>query len=192
MIEARHFILMAMMLPLLGCAGKGSGHENTKAEATMSEDSTYRIVVTSGAFKEGEMIPSKFTCDGPDISPPLSWAAPPELTKSLAIIADDPDAPMGTWVHWVIFNIPANTRGLEESVPPSDSLPDGSRQGKNDFRKYGYGGPCPPRGTHRYYFKLYALDTMLALRPGCSSSELLKAMDGHIVGRGVLMGKYSH
>jgi len=148
------------------------------------------IKIKSTAFKEGGMIPSKYTCDGADISPPLSWDSVPEGTKSLALICDDPDAPMGTWVHWVIFNIPPDTRELPENVPPQKTLANGAKQGINDFRKIGYGGPCPPGGTHRYYFKLYALDTGINLEAGATKSQLLKAMEGHILAEGQLMGKY--
>ena len=148
------------------------------------------IKMNSTAFKEGEMIPKRYTCDGEDISPPLSWDSVPEGTKSLALICEDPDAPRGTWVHWVIFNIPADTRGLDENIPPQKTLPSGARQGRNDFGRIGYGGPCPPSGTHRYYFKLYALDTVIDLKPGATKTELLKVMDGHIIAEGQLMGRY--
>ncbi len=149
------------------------------------------IRLTSPAFAEGERIPRKYTCDGEDVSPPLTWDNVPEGTKSFALICDDPDAPMGTWVHWVLFNLPPETRSLPEAVSPDKELPSGARQGTNDFRKIGYGGPCPPSGTHRYYFKLYALDTMLDLPAGCSKAQLLKAMEGHVLSEGQLMGRYS-
>lgn len=148
------------------------------------------IKINSTAFKEGGMIPKRYTCDGEDISPPLSWDSVPEGTKSLALICEDPDAPRGTWVHWVIFNIPADTRGLNENIPPQKTLPSGARQGRNGFGRIGYGGPCPPSGTHRYYFKLYALDTVIDLKPGATKAELLKVMDGHIIAEGQLMGRY--
>lgn len=144
----------------------------------------------SSAFEEGGMIPHKYTCDGEDVSPPLSWTGTPEGTKMIALINDDPDAPVGTWVHWVIFNIPASVRELPEDVPPQKELKDGARQGRNDFGRIGYGGPCPPRGTHRYYFKIYALDAVLSLPAGATKAELLMAMEGHIVAQGQLMGRY--
>jgi len=147
--------------------------------------------LTSSAFAQGAMIPKEYTCDGRDISPPLSWSEPPEKTQSFALIMDDPDAPMGTWVHWVIYNIPATVHTLREGVPPNADLPDGSRQGRNSWRRIGYGGPCPPSGTHRYFFKLYALDTMLGLAAGATKEELLKAMEGNILAQAELMGKYS-
>lgn len=148
------------------------------------------IKVKSPAFEEGGMIPEKYTCDGPDISPALEWEGVPAGSKTLALICDDPDAPMGTWVHWVIYNIPANTAKLDEDIPPLKELPSGTLQGINDFRRIGYGGPCPPGGTHRYFFKIYALDTELKLEAGASKSQLLKSMDGHILAQGQLMGKY--
>lgn len=148
------------------------------------------ITVTSTAFSEGGMIPSKYTCDGSDLSPPLSWSGTPAGTKSIALICDDPDAPVGTWVHWVVFNIPSDARGLPEGTTAAKGLPAGAKQGMNDFRKKDYGGPCPPGGTHRYYFKVYALDTMLQLKEGSTKAELLKAMEGHILAQGQLMGRY--
>ena len=145
----------------------------------------------SSAFTAGGMIPKKHTCDGPDVSPPLSWSDVPAGAKSLALIADDPDAPMGTWVHWVAWNIPPNARGLEEGVPKKDSLPNGMKQGTTDFRSIGYGGPCPPSGTHRYFFKLYALDTSLNLPPSTTKKDLEKALQGHLLQQVELMGKYA-
>jgi len=145
----------------------------------------------SSAFTAGEMIPKKYTCDGPDVSPPLSWSDVPAGAKSLALIADDPDAPMGTWVHWVAWNIPPNARGLEEGVPKKDSLPNGMKQGTTDFRSIGYGGPCPPSGTHRYFFKLYALDAPLRLKAGATKRDVEAAMQGHVVGTAQLMGTYA-
>ena len=128
----------------------------------------------STAFKDGEMIPGKYTCDGANVSPPLSWNALPTGTKSLGLICDDPDAPGGTWVHWVYYDIPPETTGLPENVASLQHPQSGGSQGKNDFRKIGYGGPCPPGGTHRYYFKIYALDAMLALPPGATKAQVLK------------------
>jgi Raf kinase inhibitor-like YbhB/YbcL family protein len=148
------------------------------------------IKITSSAFKESALIPPKYTCDGADISPPLQWDSVPEGTKSIALISDDPDAPMGTWVHWVLFNLPADTRELPENVPPDENLPGGARQGVSDFQRIGYGGPCPPSGTHRYFFKIYALDKELDLEAGASKPDLLNAMEGHILGQGQLIGKY--
>jgi len=149
-----------------------------------------RMELRSTAFDEGIMIPKKYTCDGQDISPPLTWTSVGDRTKTLALICDDPDAPGGTWVHWVIFNIPGDTRDLAEDVPPQNELPSGAKQGTNDFRNIGYGGPCPPGGIHRYYFKIYSLDSDLNLEAGATKAQLLRAMKGHILGEGQLMGKY--
>jgi Raf kinase inhibitor-like YbhB/YbcL family protein len=149
------------------------------------------LELTSDAFAEGDMIPSKYTGEEADVSPPLKWTDPPEGTKSLALIADDPDAPRGTWVHWVLFNLPAETRQLDEGVSKSRELPDGGRQGKNDFGNIGYGGPMPPRGKpHRYFFKLYALDTTVNLPPGVSKQNIADTMMGHVLAEAQLMGKY--
>lgn len=144
----------------------------------------------STAFAAGGMIPSKHTCDGPDLSPPLNWSDVPPKTRSLALIVDDPDAPRGTWVHWVLWNLPAESRSLEEGVPKRDSLPNGAKQGTTDFRSLGYGGPCPPSGTHRYFFKLYALDTTLTLPSSTTKRDLEQAMKGHILQQAELMGTY--
>ncbi|MGD8785981.1 MAG: YbhB/YbcL family Raf kinase inhibitor-like protein [Phycisphaerales bacterium] len=148
------------------------------------------IKITSSAFQQEGMIPSKYTCDGADVSPPLQWDEIPEDTKSIALINDDPDAPMGTWVHWVLYDLPADTKELAENIPPEETLPNGAKQGITDFGKIGYGGPCPPSGTHRYFFKIYALDSQLELESGANKNQLLKAMEGHILAQGELMGKY--
>ena len=149
------------------------------------------ITITSTVFYEGSMIPQNYTCDGEDISPSLAWSGVPDGTKSLALICDDPDAPMGTWVHWVLFNIPAHIMELPANIPPDKIIQNGAKHGINDFQKFGYGGPCPPGGTHRYYFKLYALDTEINGEPGITKSQLLQAMEGHILAEGQLMGRYS-
>jgi len=143
------------------------------------------LTITSPAFGTGELIPSKFTCDGQDVNPALAIGNVPAGTKSLALIMDDPDAPNGTWVHWVLWNIDPATREIREN-----SVPAGAKPGTNDFRKTSYGGPCPPPGTHRYFFKMYALDTMLDLGSGATKAALEKAMRGHILGQGELMGRY--
>jgi len=136
------------------------------------------------------MIPKKYTCDDANVSPPLAWDAVPEKTKSLALIADDPDAPGKTWVHWAAFNIPANVKELSENISAQEAISVGVQQGTNDFKKVGYGGPCPPSGTHRYYFHLYALDAELKLDSSANKDQLLKAMEGHVLAEGELMGKY--
>ncbi len=149
-----------------------------------------KMELKSRAFEPGAMIPAKYTCDGENVSPPLDWSDPPAGTQSFALVSDDPDAPVGTWVHWVIWNIPAGARALEENLPKRESLSNGANQGTNDFRRIGYRGPCPPSGTHRYFFKLYALDTALSLPPHTTKSVLDKAMRGHILGQAGLMGSY--
>ncbi len=149
------------------------------------------IELTSPAFAPGGSIPLKHTCDGADLSPALNWAAPPAGTQTISLIMDDPDAPGRTWVHWVVYNLPANKRALPEGLPKEQELADGTRQGRNDFARIGYGGPCPPRGpAHRYYFKLYALDVKLDLRTGASKADLEKAMGKHVLAQGELMGRY--
>ena len=149
------------------------------------------ITITSTAFSEGSMIPQNYACDGEDISPPLAWSGVPDGTKSLALICDDPDAPMGTWVHWVLFNVSAHIMELPANILPEKIIQNGAKHGINDFRKFGYGGPCPPGGTHRYYFKLYALDTEINVEAGINKAQLLQAMEGHILAEGQLMGRYS-
>jgi Raf kinase inhibitor-like YbhB/YbcL family protein len=149
------------------------------------------IQLSSPAFQEGGPIPQQYTGDGKDASPPLRWADPPEGTKSFALICDDPDAPRGTWVHWLLFNLPADQRELPEGVPAEVALDSEARQGNNDFGKVGYGGPAPPAGKpHRYFFRLYALDTPLDLPGGASRPQLLAAMKGHVLAEGQLMGQY--
>ena len=148
------------------------------------------ISITSSAFTDGAMIPKKHTCDAEDISPDLKWSGVPKEAKSLALICDDPDAPAGTWVHWVLFNIPADVTGLPAGISSEAVLKKGAHYGKNDFRKLGYGGPCPPGGTHRYFFKVYALDTLLNLESGSTKAQIVAAMKGHILAEGQLMGKY--
>ncbi len=142
--------------------------------------------ISSTAFSEGSTIPRQYTADGDDVSPPLKWTDPPAGTKSFTLICDDPDAPRGTWVHWVLFNLPADTREL-----PQDAADDLGRQGKNDFGRRGYGGPSPPKGKpHRYFFKLYALDTTLELPEGSTKAQVEKAMKGHVLAEAQIMGKY--
>ena len=182
----KHTIPWAMVPALLLCSCKSSETANAPAKGGTQME----IKLISSAFKEGGMIPAKYTCDGADISPPLQWDAVPEGTKSIALICDDPDAPVGTWVHWVLFNLPGQTSSLAEKVPTDKTLASGARQGTNDFRRIGYGGPCPPGGTHRYFFKIYALDVQLDLQPGIDKARLLNAMHGHILAQGELMRKY--
>lgn len=148
------------------------------------------ILLTSDAFIEGAMIPQRYTCDGENISPPLVWTGMPSGTRSLVLICDDPDAPAGTWDHWVVYNIPADVSRLQEGVPEKPVLENGAVHGRNSWGRNGYGGPCPPGGTHRYFFKIFALNTLLDLKSGSTTSQLLEAMEGHILAQGQLMGRY--
>lgn len=149
------------------------------------------LKVETKSFPTGGDIPSRFTCDGENLSPTLSWSAPPKGTQSLALIADDPDAPVGTFVHWVLYDLPVSARELPEGVPASADPATGGRQGTNDFRRLGYGGPCPPPGKpHRYFFRLYALDRKLELPAGARRQEVDQAMKGHILAQGEVMGRY--
>jgi len=147
--------------------------------------------LSSSAFTEGGLIPAQYTCDNKNVSPPLKWSGVPTGAKSLALIADDPDAPSGTWVHWVLYDLPPTATELAEDVPKSQYVAAGARQGLNDFRHLGYGGPCPPPGKpHRYFFKLYALDAALDLKPGAAKKDLERAMEKHVVAHAQLMGTY--
>jgi Raf kinase inhibitor-like YbhB/YbcL family protein len=173
-----------MIISILAvCALRGTALAASKGGKSME--------IMSPAFAMGGMIPPKYTCKGENVSPPLAWKGLPEGTESIAIITDDPDAPMGIWVHWVFYDIPAHVQALGESIPQEKKPPVGGIQGENDFRTIGYGGPCPPSGTHRYYFKVYALDTALGLPPGATKKDVVKAMNGHVLGESVLMGKFS-
>ena len=182
MVRSPVYLLLSLffMILFLNCGKEG----NSKDPGGTAMGT---IAVTSTAFKEGGMIPGKYTCDDRDLSPQIAWTGIPAGAKSIALICDDPDAPAGTWVHWVVFNIPATVKELAEGMT---ALPAGAKQGINDFRKVRYGGPCPPGGTHRYFFKIYALDTILTLKEGATKSELLKAMEGHVLAQGQLVGKY--
>jgi Raf kinase inhibitor-like YbhB/YbcL family protein len=183
-------ILLLAVIFLSACAPSTAAPETEISDPLAMEDAM-TLELTSPAFAQGQPIPVKYTCKGEDISPALAWGDPPAGTQSFALIMDDPDAPVGTWVHWVLFNIPASARGLPEAFPADASLPDGSLSGKNSWGRTGYGGPCPPSGTHRYFFKLYALDETLAINPGADKGELEKAMVGHILASAELMGTFS-
>ncbi len=149
------------------------------------------LQLSSRAFLDGQTIPRKFTCSGQDVSPELAWGEAPSGTKSLALIVDDPDAPAGVWVHWVIYDLPAETRDLQEGIPKDRELRSGARQGKNDFGRIGYNGPCPPSGPpHRYFFKLYALKEKTGLKPGASKNELEAAIKGRILAQATLTGNF--
>jgi len=148
------------------------------------------LVITSPAFEQGQPIPERFTCKGLEHSPALEWEGAPAGTISFALIVEDPDAPGGTWDHWVLFNIPGDSMGMPEDVPALPKLNDGSVHGNNSWPKLGYGGPCPPSGAHRYFFRLYALDAMLPLKPGADKAAVQAAMDGHVLATGELLGTF--
>lgn len=146
--------------------------------------------LTSSAFTHKGAIPSLYTCKDKDVSPPLSWSGAPTGVKSFALVVDDPDAPAGTWIHWVYFNIPGTKTSLDQGLTREKEFTDGSRNGENSWGVLGYDGPCPPSGTHRYFFKLYALDTILSLEPGATKPEVLKAIQGHTLAMAELMGTF--
>lgn len=171
------------MLILFGLCVNGVGRVSNSGGRKMS------IKVNSSAFHDGERIPSLYTCDGDRISPPLSWTDVSGV-KSFVLIADDPDAPRGTFVHWVLFNLPADTKQLPAHVPTHEKLPNGAVQGRNSGGGIGYTPPCPPSGTHRYFFKVYALDKKLDLPSGATKADVSMAMEGHVLGEGQLMGTY--
>ena len=184
----RVFLIIALLVLFSGCISDQPEQETQTEEETIME----QVPISSEAFKTGTSLPVEYTCDGEDRSPALSWNTVPTGTQSIALIVDDPDAPGKTWVHWVIYNIPANSTGLPAAVPKNETLDDGSLQGKNDFGGIGYNGPCPPPGNpHRYFFKVYALDTALSLKSGATKSQLEAAMSGHILAQGSMIGKYA-
>ena len=182
---------VGLLVVLVGCTHPAPPAKRPLENVNPSQRTQTAMQVTSTAFKDGQPIPRQYTCDGVNISPPLEWNGTPKSAKTIAIIADDPDAPSGTWVHWVVYNLPAENIGLVENLPLTEDLKAGGFQGKNDFEKIGYGGPCPPSGTHRYFFKVYALDIELPLKAGATKPEVEKAMQGHIVAQAQLMGTYS-
>jgi Raf kinase inhibitor-like YbhB/YbcL family protein len=185
------FVLIAcFFLSLLGPV-KGETFSAITEETAFPNNLEASMELTSTAFSHGEPIPAKYSCKGEDVSPQLSWDEPPAGTKSFALIMDDPDAPVGTWVHWVLFNIPAAARGLSEGMPTDPTFEDGSVQGITSARSVGYHGPCPPSGTHRYFFKLYALDTILDLSYNADKKALLAAMEEHVLAQAELMGTFS-
>jgi Raf kinase inhibitor-like YbhB/YbcL family protein len=187
-ILGRSLVVLAMVFSLKPvCGAENAKPQNEGVNMTAAVET---LEVKSDVFKAGEMIPKKYACEGEDFSPQLSWGKIPGGTKELALICDDPDAPMGTWVHWVVYGISPNVTSLPENVGKKDTT-SGFRQGKNSFGKLSYGGPCPPHGsTHRYFFKLFALDRSLDLKPGATKDEVTKAMQGHIRAQGELVGRY--
>ena len=182
-MPVKYVTLLILVVVLTSCVGQtGPAAEVQEVPMTLS--------ITSTGFTHGQPIPSEYACDGAGISPPLTWSGAPSGTTSFALIMDDPDAPMGTFVHWAIYNLPASASGLQQAVSKDAALADGSQQGRNSGGRTGYTGPCPPGGTHRYFFRLYALDGLVDL-PGAGKDQLLKAMHGHILAQGELMGTYS-
>jgi Raf kinase inhibitor-like YbhB/YbcL family protein len=178
--------LSVCALLLIACAGRQQPAAADKASSPEKPG----LKIVSAAFKDGQAIPRQYTCDGVNVSPPLEWSGMPADAKTVAIVCDDRDAPAGTWVHWVLYNLPADNIGIVESMPAAENLVAGGFQGTNDFQKIGYGGPCPPSGTHRYFFKIYAVDGELPLKAGATKAELEKAMEGHVVGQAQLLGTF--
>jgi Raf kinase inhibitor-like YbhB/YbcL family protein len=164
---------------------------SAKSVFSAASKTAQKFALISAAFQAGADIPRKYACDAEDISPPLRWENAPAGTKAFALITDDPDAPGGTWVHWVIYDLPSETKELAEGVAKTETIANGAKQGVNDFRRVGYGGPCPPPGSaHRYYFKLYALDAPTQLKPQATKQQVLEAIKGHVLGEAELMGRY--
>lgn len=181
-------ILLLIVMSSIGNAQE-AGVIKQKPQAEQS-GKLINLELKSNAFKNTGIIPFKYTCDSLNISPDLSWNKPPDSTRSLVLICDDPDAPGGTWIHWVLYNIPPGTTSLPEGIAPKDTI-NGMTQGTNSFGNIGYGGPCPPHGRpHRYYFHLCAIDKMLDLKPGAKDSDVMKEITGHIVAQGRLIGRY--
>jgi Raf kinase inhibitor-like YbhB/YbcL family protein len=190
--------LLGVLIPFLLLAS--CGRSSTHSDAVLPADPAQRTIrLRSPAFADGASIPSVYTCDGKDVAPPLSWSGVPETALSLAVIVDDPDAPRGTWTHWVLYDLPPDVTELPEGLPPDPLLhfvpggrpEDAARQGRNDFGRIGYGGPCPPGGTHRYVFRIEAMDARLNLEPGATRDQVLHAMKGHVLAEGRLIGTYS-
>lgn len=191
MIRRLLYIIFAFMVLLLAIGSIGCDSDKSTSLITPTLESNKTIAVSSVAFQNGGSIPDKYTCHGDDVSPPIEWSGVPDGVKSFAIIVDDLDAPGGDFVHWVVYNLPPDLVMLPEGVKYNTDPAIGGLQGENDFKGQGYNGPCPPRGKeHRYFFKLYALDTMLDLEAGVTKDELLNSIEGHIVAYGELEGKY--
>ena len=185
----RVFFLLLFM-GLTACERITVGIQSALPSQSPEEVAEMTFKLTSTAFAEGNPIPARYSCQGEDVSPPLAWQDAPTGTQSFALIMDDPDAPGGTWVHWIVYNLPAHVNALPEGVTAQKGLPQGALQGRNSWGRNDYGGPCPPSGTHRYFFKLYALDSMLNLPPGASKEDVLHAMEGHLLAEAQLMGTY--
>lgn len=181
--------VFTLVVSIMALVSKGIAGENEIVKKKM--EVKMNLEIKSSAFINGAAIPKKHTCDGEDVSPSLSWDKIPAGTKSWALICDDPDAPVGTWVHWVIYCIPPETKSFPEAIAKNQVVFKSAKQGKTDFGKIGYGGPCPPKGKpHRYFFKLYALDFMPDWPAGRTKAEVMKGIEGHILAQGELIGKY--
>lgn len=176
-------------LTLIACTPDRSNDAADDSDSMLPPNAKV-MQLKSANFNANSPMPEKYTCQGEGISPDLSWDAPPAEARSLTLIVDDPDAPNGTFVHWVLYDLPPDVRQLPEAIEPKPILNQGGVQGKNDFGSYGYGAACPPNGTHRYVFKLYALDMILDLPPGATKAEVLQAMQSHILAGGELVGVY--
>jgi Raf kinase inhibitor-like YbhB/YbcL family protein len=188
--EFNRFLLFFCFIFFIAGFLQTSMPQGVKVNKPKQRDEKMSIKLQSNAFKEGEMIPAKYTCSGEGISPELKWSKFPKATKTFAIILNDPDAPSGDFVHWIVYNIPANVKELHEDVTPTRNVPDEVEMGTNSAGRVGYFGPCPPSGTHHYIFRIYALNTVLHLEAGAEKHVLLKAMEGHILAEGKLMGRY--
>jgi Raf kinase inhibitor-like YbhB/YbcL family protein len=181
-------------LLLVGFASRTTLHARTAVAQTLTQkEPEAKLILTSASFEADSAIPAKYSCDGTDVSPALAWNEPPAGTQSFALVVDDPDAPMKTVTHWLIYALPPATRALPEGVPTKAKLPDGSRQGKNDLGKVGYSGPCPPPGSaHHYFFKLYALDYQTGSKSKATAAEVEKAIQGHILAQAELIARFQH
>jgi len=178
-MRASGLLLLVMVSVSAGCLSK-------------KELDTMELQLSSRAFENDQRIPVKYTADGADVSPPLAWTGVPDSAQAFVLICDDPDAPVGNWIHWVLYDIPGDARELPENVPPEESVLESAKQGKNDFRKLGYGGPAPPPGKpHRYIFTLYAIDAPTGLPAGAGKQEVLQAIEGHVAAKSQLTGIYS-
>ncbi|MFM7450613.1 MAG: YbhB/YbcL family Raf kinase inhibitor-like protein [Leptolyngbyaceae cyanobacterium] len=187
----RRFVTLGLLGGVLAACATSPGQAERR-DSNLNQEAVPSMKLESRAFTANATIPQQYTCDGQDLSPPLQWDTPPPGTQSLVLITDDPDAPRGTFVHWVLYNLSPDQRGLTEGASSAQpTLANGAFQGRSDFGKLGYGGPCPPSGSHRYFFKLYALDTRLTLQPGDTKAQVERAMQGHILDQAELMGYYT-
>ena len=184
-------IALVLLIATTSCKSAQESAKEDPQKPAPEKTELVKLEVRSIAFEHDSLIPREYTCDGEDISPALTWSGVPDGVKSLALICDDPDAPSGVWVHWVLYGIPPDTESLPAAVPGENEVLGGMLHGTTSVGRAGYGGPCPPKGKpHRYFFKLYAMDAELELEPGRTKEELLAAMEGHVVARGELMGRY--